>query len=69
MGWLWFIPRFHMGDTSAAAGTFSLRLTRKELDFPLGIGSYILDVEVAMERCTQGEAVRLPPARLGSSDS
>ena len=67
MGWLWFIPRFHMGDASARM--FSLRLTRKELDFPLGIGAYIVDLEVEMERCSHEESVVTPSTRQGSADS
>ncbi|KAF5383289.1 hypothetical protein D9615_005022 [Tricholomella constricta] len=48
MAWLWFIPTFHMLPASESAST-TLCLTRKELDFPLGLGSGIVDVAVGME--------------------
>ncbi|KDR72555.1 hypothetical protein GALMADRAFT_252686 [Galerina marginata CBS 339.88] len=70
MGWLWFIPTFHMpqpppsisspsssnpsspspNSPSSLKSTFLL--TRKDLDFPLGIGSGIIDVEIEMEWVT-----------------
>ncbi|RDB30349.1 Phosphatidylinositol 3,4,5-trisphosphate 3-phosphatase and dual-specificity protein phosphatase PTEN [Hypsizygus marmoreus] len=64
MGWAWFIPTFHMSHSSP---TTKLLLTRKELDFPLGIGSGIIDVEVALEwlKETDVEGVQ-PPSRMGS---
>ncbi|KAF7797038.1 hypothetical protein EIP86_008230 [Pleurotus ostreatoroseus] len=66
MGWLWFIPRFHMGDADAAGGVCTLSLTRKEVDFPLGVGAYIVDLQVCMERCGADAS---PPARQGSGES
>ncbi|RDX54610.1 phosphatases II [Lentinus brumalis] len=67
MGWFWFIPTFHMhhprgpGNESA---TFVL--TRKELDFPVGIGANIIDVSVSMEWCSEAADVVSPPARVTS---
>ncbi|OBZ78147.1 Phosphatidylinositol 3,4,5-trisphosphate 3-phosphatase and dual-specificity protein phosphatase PTEN [Grifola frondosa] len=54
MGWFWFIPTFHMpyARSSAKSGTTML-LSKKEIDFPLGIGSHIVDVEVSMEWCSE----------------
>jgi len=61
MGWLWFIPTFHMPQpppTSAFSATSptgpttlksTVTLMRKDIDFPLGIGSDIIDVEIEME--------------------
>ncbi|KIM42319.1 hypothetical protein M413DRAFT_27108 [Hebeloma cylindrosporum] len=56
MGWLWFVPTFHMPQPPPSPGSppstttkTTLLLTRKELDFPLGLGSAIIDVEIEME--------------------
>lgn len=60
MGWLWFVPTFHMpqpppspGPLPSSSTTAPIKttflLTRKDLDFPLGLGSAIIDVEIAME--------------------
>ncbi|EDR01925.1 uncharacterized protein LACBIDRAFT_310144 [Laccaria bicolor S238N-H82] len=55
MGWLWFIPTFHMPppppspETSSPPSKTKFVLTRKELDFPVGLGSGIVDVEIEME--------------------
>lgn len=69
MGWFWFVPTFHMkpGGTSVV----HLHLTRKELDFPLGAGSWILDVDVAMEWVSEAEAAsgRATAARQTSQES
>ncbi|KAF6747202.1 ptenb protein [Ephemerocybe angulata] len=53
IGWTWFVPTFHMpqppsaGNDTARAST--LHLKRKELDFPLGLGTAIVSVDVDME--------------------
>ena len=57
MGWLWFIPTFHMphppttGATSIAGGmpATHLLLTRKEVDFAIGAGARIIDVDIALD--------------------
>jgi phosphatidylinositol-3,4,5-trisphosphate 3-phosphatase/dual-specificity protein phosphatase PTEN len=46
MGWFWFIPAFHLSQSES---TTTLRLVRKEVDFPLGPGEWIVDVEIGME--------------------
>jgi len=98
MGWLWFIPTFHMpqppplpqtpstsGSSSPLASEASsgsskpspprttkttFHLTRKELDFPVGIGSAILDVDVEMEWIvpSAGDTTE-PPVRARTEDS
>ena len=78
MGWLWFIPTFHMPQPppssdptqpqpSSTTSTFVLK--RKEIDFPLGVGSYIVDVEISLEwlKDTEIEVVQ-PPARVTTED-
>ncbi|KAF8899795.1 hypothetical protein CPB84DRAFT_1836771 [Gymnopilus junonius] len=56
MGWFWFIPTFHMpqpppSSSASLPSTTKAKviLTRKDLDFALGIGSSIIDVEIEME--------------------
>jgi phosphatidylinositol-3,4,5-trisphosphate 3-phosphatase/dual-specificity protein phosphatase PTEN len=50
-GWFWFIPAFHMPGPTSAEGHAQTRLTlgRKEVDFPLGIGKSLVDVEIVLE--------------------
>ncbi|KAG6853409.1 hypothetical protein C0991_004640 [Blastosporella zonata] len=60
MGWLWLVPTFHMAP--ASEGPTKLRLTRKELDFPLGLGSAIVDVEIEMEALSSADAETAQPA-------
>jgi len=57
MGWFWFVPTFHMPQPppspspppAAPPIKTTFLLTRKDLDFPLGLGSAIIDVELEME--------------------
>lgn len=70
MGWFWFIPTFHMPHPrSSAEGPTTLILTRKDLDFPLGVGSNIVDVSVSMQWCPESEDILEPPARVDSMQS
>lgn len=50
-GWFWFIPAFHMPsrDSEASRSPTEFKLTRKEVDFPLGPGSWLIDVTLEME--------------------
>ncbi|TBU59352.1 phosphatases II [Dichomitus squalens] len=71
MGWFWFIPTFHMQHPRGAPGiqqATTLTLTRKELDFAVGIGSNIIDVAVSMEWCDEAANVVSPPERVTSTD-
>ncbi|KAL4253065.1 Dual-specificity lipid and protein phosphatase [Abortiporus biennis] len=71
MGWFWFIPTFHMPHprSSNQGSKTSWTLTRKELDFPLGVGSYIIDLELTMEWCSEAADVIAPPERQSSKES
>lgn len=70
MGWFWFIPTFHMTHPrSQAQQPTVFRLSRKEVDFPLGIGSHIVDVAVSVEWCASDADVIAPPPRQDSQDS
>jgi len=67
MGWFWFIPTFHMpqpplssSSDSPSSNKVKFVLTRKDLDFALGIGSSIIDVEAEMEWV-------IPPSSISSS--
>lgn len=64
MGWFWFIPAFHFDQEGKKK---RWKLTKKELDFPLGLGSDIVDVEIEMERAD--EMLAEPPARVSSVES
>lgn len=53
MGWLWFIPAFHMPQPPPRTlkdppERSHIRLSRKDIDFPLGIGAWIIDIDVEM---------------------
>ena len=54
---------------SSAGEPTLFRLTRKEVDFPLGIGSHLIDVTVSMEWCASEMDVVCPPTREGSTAS
>lgn len=71
MGWFWFIPTFHMTHPreSANAQQSTWRLKREELDFPLGLGSNIVDLEVLMEWCSESADILSPPERQTSAES
>jgi phosphatidylinositol-3,4,5-trisphosphate 3-phosphatase/dual-specificity protein phosphatase PTEN len=55
MGWFWFIPAFHVSQ-DASLSPSTLVLVRKELDFPLGTGAKIIDVEVGLRPCPMEDA-------------
>ncbi|EGO03571.1 hypothetical protein SERLA73DRAFT_83635 [Serpula lacrymans var. lacrymans S7.3] len=60
MGWLWIIPAFHIPRASPQDNSITrLLFTRKDIDFPLGIGSSLVDVEVTLEWCSELEASQL----------
>lgn len=75
MGWFWFVPTFHMppppnGGSSTPPEPVKLTLTRKEIDFPLGIGSMLVDVEIPLEWIPSSEAVvEQVPARQTSDEA
>ncbi|KAI0659244.1 phosphatases II [Cubamyces menziesii] len=65
MGWFWFIPTFHLPHPRGSAEqSATLVLTRKEIDFPVGIGSNIIDVSVSMEWCSEAADAINTPERL-----
>ncbi|EIW77207.1 hypothetical protein CONPUDRAFT_139208 [Coniophora puteana RWD-64-598 SS2] len=61
IAWLWLIPAFHVDLPAMTPGTAStILLTRKDTDFPVGIGSALLDVEISFERCAEEEPEQPP---------
>ncbi|KIY71806.1 hypothetical protein CYLTODRAFT_418520 [Cylindrobasidium torrendii FP15055 ss-10] len=66
MGWFWFIPTFHMAQPpSAEHPKATLKLTRKGVDFPLGLGSGIIDLEVSLQWLDRNDRESPhPPARV-----
>lgn len=81
LGWFWFIPTFHMphpipsSGPAAATGepssqTTHFKLTRKEIDFAVGVGTHIVDVDVELQWVTPNEpAAVLEPPQLTTSPS
>ena len=47
MGWMWFVPAFHLADDATET---TIHLTRKDVDFPLGVGAWIESVELVLTR-------------------
>ncbi|KAI0746880.1 phosphatases II [Daedaleopsis nitida] len=69
MGWFWFIPTFHMPHPRGLdQESTTFVLTRKEVDFPVGIGANIIDVAVSMEWCSEAADVVDPPERVNSAE-
>jgi phosphatidylinositol-3,4,5-trisphosphate 3-phosphatase/dual-specificity protein phosphatase PTEN len=62
MGWLWFIPCFHLPQPPMpTAPPVKFVLPRSELDFPLGFGALLLDVEVTLGWTTDESVPSLVP--------
>ena len=62
MGWLWFIPCFHLPQPPMpTAPPVKFVLPRSELDFPLGFGALLLDVEVTVGWTTDESVPSLVP--------
>ena len=62
---MWFVPSFHMSpppsstSSSPSKTKATFHLTRKDLDFPLGLGTAIVDVNSDMEWVEPPSAARL----------
>jgi phosphatidylinositol-3,4,5-trisphosphate 3-phosphatase/dual-specificity protein phosphatase PTEN len=47
MGWIWFIPCFHLPQPPSPNGQkTNFKLMNNEIDFPLGVGATLVDVEL-----------------------
>jgi phosphatidylinositol-3,4,5-trisphosphate 3-phosphatase and dual-specificity protein phosphatase PTEN len=58
MGWLWLIPSLHVlppADSEKSERITKLVLTRDEIDFPVGVGTAIVDVEISFEWLKESE--------------
>lgn len=51
---MWFVPAFHLADNETET---TIKLTRKDVDFPLGVGAWIEGVELVLTR-VDDEAVQ-----------
>ncbi|PCH44907.1 phosphotyrosine protein [Wolfiporia cocos MD-104 SS10] len=70
MAWFWFIPAFHMPHSRSNTEPMArLTLNREELDFPIGIGSHIVDVQLSLEWVPEATDHLDPPTRQGSPTS
>jgi phosphatidylinositol-3,4,5-trisphosphate 3-phosphatase and dual-specificity protein phosphatase PTEN len=74
MGWLWFIPCFHLPQPSMPTAPVKFVLSRSEVDFPLGFGALLLDAEVTLgwtmdesvpSLVPETEATRAEPSSMG----
>lgn len=68
MGWIWLIPAFHINPDTP---TTKILLTRKEVDFPLGVGAALIDVEISLSEVTTSKdsnSSEQPPERQTSRD-
>ena len=69
MGWFWFIPAFHMTHSSVPSAGVVFHLTRAEVDFPLGIGANIVDIDVTMKWSLEDAILILPLAQQDSTEA
>lgn len=79
LGWFWFIPIFHMPPPPNKAPENAserrrepthVTLSRKEVDFPVGAGAALVDVDISLEWVPQtSTAVPGPPRFHESSES
>ncbi|KAF7300639.1 Phosphatases II [Mycena chlorophos] len=73
IGWAWLVPAFHMDQPCPTNNTTpppatKFTLTRKQMDFPIGLGSALVDVEIEMEWVRPSEGARVqPPQRKEQS--
>lgn len=78
MGWLWFIPCFHLPQPPLpTTSPVKFVLPRSEVDFPLGFGALLLDVEVTLgwtadesvpSLVPEAEAARAEPSSIFAVD-
>lgn len=67
MGWVWFIPCFHLSQSQPVSDTVDdFTLSRTDIDFAMGAGSNIIDITISLQRLPEQEARvdTQPPARL-----
>lgn len=78
MGWIWFIPTFHMPQPPPSAETPTTPvhwlLSRKDVDFPIGFGAWIVDIDVEMswvpsEKESASDKAKAAEVNLKSTDS
>ncbi|KZV80696.1 phosphatases II [Exidia glandulosa HHB12029] len=67
LGWFWFIPIFHM--TPGAPQTAHFVLERQEIDFSVGAGAWIVDVDVALDWVGDAPAEPAPKATDASVEN
>jgi phosphatidylinositol-3,4,5-trisphosphate 3-phosphatase and dual-specificity protein phosphatase PTEN len=49
MGWLWIVPLFHLKQPSSQkAEKTTIHFKRSDVDFPLGYGALLVDVELTL---------------------
>ncbi|KAF7289897.1 Phosphatases II [Mycena indigotica] len=76
IGWAWFVPTFHMNQPHPSSSTdinapspTKFTLKRKQMDFPIGLGSSLVDVEIEMEWVQAADSASVqPPQTLASPE-
>jgi phosphatidylinositol-3,4,5-trisphosphate 3-phosphatase and dual-specificity protein phosphatase PTEN len=49
MGWLWILPLFHLNQPPSQKGEkTTIQFKRSDVDFPLGYGALLVDVELTL---------------------
>ncbi|CAG7850685.1 SubName: Full=Related to Phosphatidylinositol-3,4,5-trisphosphate 3-phosphatase PTEN {ECO:0000313/EMBL:CCA69709.1} [Serendipita indica DSM 11827] len=69
MGWMWFIPCFHLPQPPINDGAkTTIKLTRSDVDFPLGFGALLMDIELTLGWDMETTEEQLPrePERTAS---
>lgn len=66
LGWFWFIPIFHV--TPGTSQTTHFVLERKEIDFSVGAGAWIVDVDVALDWVGDSEVPAVGTADVKATD-
>ncbi|KIM31148.1 hypothetical protein M408DRAFT_327440 [Serendipita vermifera MAFF 305830] len=69
MGWLWFVPLFHLQQPPSQKGQrTTVVLKRSDVDFPLGYGALLIDIELTLgwDIETHDEELPLQPERSES---
>ncbi|KAI0065275.1 hypothetical protein BV25DRAFT_1836579 [Artomyces pyxidatus] len=66
--WFWLIPVFHVSDLSPDAEPTTMTFKKSDLDFPIGLGSSLIDVQLTFQPMP-ADAPSEPPSRAMSGQS
>ncbi|TFY77592.1 hypothetical protein EWM64_g6420 [Hericium alpestre] len=64
MAWMWLIPAFSLppppSDSVETPEPVTVKFTHAELDFPIGLGAALIDIELSMQELSSDEPAELP---------